>query len=44
MVKVFREEFTYDGVSVIIPRRECVVQSVAKNKKDGKVRTGEVKL
>ncbi len=44
MVKVFREEMTYEGVSVIIPRRECIVQSVAKNKKEGKVRTGEVKL
>jgi indolepyruvate ferredoxin oxidoreductase alpha subunit len=44
MVKVFREEFMYEGVSVIIPRRECIVQSVAKNKKEGKVRTGEVKL
>ena len=44
MVKVLREEILYDGVSVIIPRRECIVQSVAKNKKEGKVRTGEVKL
>jgi len=44
MVKVLREEFLYEGVSVIIPRRECIVQSVAKNKKEGKVRTGEVKL
>jgi indolepyruvate ferredoxin oxidoreductase, alpha subunit len=44
MVKTLREELLYDGVSVIIPRRECIVQSVAKNKKEGKVRTGEVKL
>jgi indolepyruvate ferredoxin oxidoreductase, alpha subunit len=44
MVKILREEFLYEGVSVIIPRRECIVQSVAKNKKEGKVRTGEVKL
>jgi indolepyruvate ferredoxin oxidoreductase alpha subunit len=43
MVKVFHEEFMYEGVSVIIPRRECIVQTVAKNKKEGKVRTGEVK-
>lgn len=44
MVKVFHEEFMYEGVSVIIPRRECIVQTVAKNKKEGKVKTGEVKL
>ncbi|NWG28613.1 MAG: indolepyruvate ferredoxin oxidoreductase [Ignavibacteriaceae bacterium] len=44
MVKVLREELLYEGVSVIIPRRECIVQSVAKSKKEGKVRTGEVKL
>jgi TPP-dependent indolepyruvate ferredoxin oxidoreductase alpha subunit len=44
MVKVFHEEFMYEGVSVIIPRRECIVQTVAKNKKEGKVRTGEFKL
>ncbi|MBE0571245.1 MAG: indolepyruvate ferredoxin oxidoreductase [Ignavibacteriaceae bacterium] len=44
MVKTLREELLYEGVSVIIPRRECIVQSVAKNKKEGKVRTGEVKL
>jgi indolepyruvate ferredoxin oxidoreductase alpha subunit len=43
MVKILREEFLYEGVSVIIPRRECIVQSVAKSKKDGKVRTGEVR-
>jgi indolepyruvate ferredoxin oxidoreductase alpha subunit len=43
MVKTLRAEFMYEGVSVIIPRRECIVQSVAKNKKEGKVRTGEVK-
>lgn len=40
MVKVFREEFLYDGVSVIIPRRECIVQTVAKSKKD-KVKKAE---
>ncbi|GAB4294670.1 MAG: thiamine pyrophosphate-dependent enzyme [Ignavibacteriaceae bacterium] len=33
MVKVLREEMLYEGVSVIIPRRECIVQSVAKSKK-----------
>ena len=43
MVKILREELLYEGVSVIIPRRECIVQSVAKSKKDGKVRTGEVR-
>lgn len=44
MVRVLREEFLYEGVSVIIPRRECIVQSVAKSKKDGKVRAGEVRV
>jgi indolepyruvate ferredoxin oxidoreductase alpha subunit len=43
MVKVLRDELLYEGISVIIPRRECIVQSVAKSKKEGKVRTGEVK-
>lgn len=33
MVKVLREELLYEGVSVIIPTRECIVQTVAKNKK-----------
>ncbi|MCJ7552895.1 MAG: thiamine pyrophosphate-dependent enzyme [Ignavibacteriaceae bacterium] len=49
MVKVLREEVLYEGVSVIIPRRECIVQLVAKNKKeqrasskDGKVKVEEV--
>lgn len=42
MVKVFREEMMYDGVSVIIPRRECIVQTVAKNKKDKSLKTEEV--
>lgn len=44
MVKVLREELLFEGVSVIIPRRECIVQTVAKNKREGKVRTGEVKV
>ncbi|KAA0237375.1 MAG: indolepyruvate ferredoxin oxidoreductase, partial [Chlorobiota bacterium] len=34
MVKVLREELMYEGVSVIIPKRECIVQSVAKSKKE----------
>ncbi|MBS4033014.1 MAG: indolepyruvate ferredoxin oxidoreductase [Ignavibacterium sp.] len=34
MVKILREELQYDGVSVIIPRRECIVQTVAKSKKE----------
>jgi indolepyruvate ferredoxin oxidoreductase alpha subunit len=38
MVKVLREEMLYDGVSVIIPRRECIVQSVARSKKEAKVK------
>lgn len=42
MVKVLREELMYEGVSVIIPRRECIVQTVAKNKKLKSVKTEEV--
>ncbi len=38
MVKVLREEMLYDGVSVIIPRRECIVQSVAKSKREIKAK------
>jgi hypothetical protein len=32
----------YEGVSVIIPRRECIVQSVAKSKKEVKMKSEEV--
>ena len=42
MVKVMREEMLYEGVSVIIPRRECIVQSVANSKKEKKVKVEEV--
>ena len=42
MVKVLCEEMLYDGVSVIIPRRECIVQSVAKSMKEAKAKTEEV--
>ena len=37
MVKVLHEELTYDGVSVIIPRRECI-QTVTRSKKESKVK------
>lgn len=37
MVKVLREELTYDGVSVIIPRRECI-QTLTRSKKEIKVK------
>ena len=35
MVRLFREEFAYEGVSVIIPRRECIqrASSRKRNKK-----------
>ena len=42
MVKTLREELMYEGVSVIIPRRECIVQSVAKSKKEAKIKAEEV--
>ena len=38
MVKVMREELLYEGVSVIIPRRECIVQAVANSKKQSKAK------
>lgn len=41
MVKVLREELTYEGVSVIIPRRECI-QTATRSKKESKVKTEEV--
>ncbi len=41
MVKVFREEMLYEGVSVIIPRRECI-QTLGKHKREHKVKVEEV--
>jgi indolepyruvate ferredoxin oxidoreductase alpha subunit len=37
MVKVLREELNYEGVSVIIPRRECI-QTVTRSKKESKAK------
>jgi indolepyruvate ferredoxin oxidoreductase, alpha subunit len=42
MVKILREELLYDGVSVIIPRRECIVQTIAKSKKEKVEKAEEV--
>ncbi len=36
MVKVFREEMVYEGVSVIIPQRECI-QTASRSKREQKV-------
>ena len=41
MVKVLREEMVYEGVSVIIPRRECI-QTLARSKKEIKIRVEEI--
>ena len=41
MVKVLREEMLYEGVSVVIPRRECI-QTLARSKKEVKVKVEEV--
>ena len=41
MVKVLREELLYNGVSVIIPRRECI-QTLSRSKKEQKVKVEEV--
>lgn len=35
MVKIFREEFEYDGISVIVPRRECI-QKATRRKRNKK--------
>jgi indolepyruvate ferredoxin oxidoreductase alpha subunit len=35
MVRLFRLEFAWEGVSVIIPRRECI-QRAGRRKRDGK--------
>jgi len=43
MVKVLREELLYEGVSVIIPRRECI-QTLSRSKKETKIKTEEVVL
>jgi indolepyruvate ferredoxin oxidoreductase alpha subunit len=40
MVKVLHEELTYEGVSVIIPRRECI-QTATRSKKESKVKVEE---
>jgi indolepyruvate ferredoxin oxidoreductase alpha subunit len=32
MVRIFREEFAYSGVSVIIPRRECIQRASSRNR------------
>ena len=41
MVNVFREEMLYEGVSVIIPRRECI-QTTTRSKKEQKVKVAEI--
>jgi len=42
MVNVLREELIYEGVSVVIPRRECI-QTVTRSKKESKAKGEEVK-
>ena len=42
MVNVLREELVYEGVSVIIPRRECIVESVSRSKREQKIKVNEV--
>jgi indolepyruvate ferredoxin oxidoreductase alpha subunit len=41
MVKVLREEMLYEGVSVVIPRRECI-QTLSRSKKERTVKVEEV--
>jgi len=41
MVKVLREEMLYEGVSVVIPRRECI-QTLGRSKKEIKVKVESV--
>jgi indolepyruvate ferredoxin oxidoreductase alpha subunit len=39
MVKVLEEEIEYEGVSVVIPRRECIVTLTKKKKEKKKEKT-----
>lgn len=41
MIKILKEEFEYEGVSVVIPSRECI-QTITKSKKEQKVKVEEV--
>lgn len=41
MIEIIKEEIDYEGVSVIIPRRECI-QTVTRSKKEKKVKSLEV--
>ena len=41
MIKVLREELSFEGVSVIIPTRECI-QTATRSKKEQKVKVEEV--
>lgn len=41
VIEVLKEEIDYEGVSVVIPRRECI-QTVKVSKKEKKVKTEEV--
>ncbi|MGD8305757.1 MAG: thiamine pyrophosphate-dependent enzyme [Ignavibacteria bacterium] len=41
VVDVLKEEIAYEGVSVVIPRRECI-QTATKSKKEKKIKTEEV--
>ena len=41
MIEVIKEEIGYEGVSVIIPRRECI-QTVTRSKKEKKVKSLEI--
>ncbi|HQF42008.1 MAG TPA: indolepyruvate ferredoxin oxidoreductase, partial [Ignavibacteriaceae bacterium] len=41
MVKVLCEEIMYDGVSVIISRRECI-QTASRTKREQKAKTEEI--
>ncbi len=34
MIRIYKEEIAYEGVSVIIPRRECVQTLKKKNKRE----------
>ncbi len=41
MVSVLREEMLYEGVSVVIPRRECI-QTASRSKREQKIKVEEV--
>jgi len=41
MVEIISKELAFDGVSVIIPRRECIQKAVRRKKAEAKQKSNE---